>query len=81
MSLYHLFLQQGVSITEPVWSEPYEDAFGAGKITTVSYPIYLITNTEKTIKVLLGVAAIDVTMSSLRAFGQREEEVLNFLQE
>ena len=74
---YHIFLQQGASITEPVWSEPYEDAFGAGWIITVSFPIY--STNEEGIKLLLGVAAIDVTMSSLEAFGQSEEEVLNFL--
>ena len=66
MSLYHLFLQQGVSITEPVWSEPYVDAFGAGRIITVSFPIY--TTNQDEIKMLLGVAAIDVAMSSLEGF-------------
>ena len=74
---YHIFLQQGASITEPAWSEPYEDAFGAGRIITVSFPIY--STNDEGIKLLLGVAAIDVTMSSLEAFGQSEEEVLNFL--
>ena len=37
---YYVFLAEGTNITEPIWSEPYIDAFGLGKIVTVSMPVY-----------------------------------------
>ena len=41
MNDYHLFLHQNVVIDKPIWSEAYKDAFGAGLITTLSYPIFV----------------------------------------
>lgn len=57
MKNYHTYLSEGVTIDSPVWTEPYEDAFGFGKMVTVSMPIYY---TEDGIRSVLGVAGIDV---------------------
>ena len=40
MKNYYSYISKGVSITEPVWTEPYIDAFGFGKMVTVSMPVY-----------------------------------------
>ena len=40
MRSYYTYISEGVSITSPVWTEPYEDAFGFGQLVTVSMPIY-----------------------------------------
>lgn len=40
MRNYYTYISEGVSISSPVWTEPYEDAFGFGKLVTVSMPIY-----------------------------------------
>lgn len=40
MRNYYTYVSQGVTITNPIWTEPYEDAFGFGRMVTVSMPIY-----------------------------------------
>ena len=40
MKNYYSYISEGVSITSPVWTEPYWDAFGFGYMVTVSMPIY-----------------------------------------
>jgi hypothetical protein len=40
MKNYYTYISEGVTISSPVWTEPYEDAFGFGKMVTVSMPIY-----------------------------------------
>ena len=40
MRNYYVYISEGVSITKPVWTEPYDDAFGFGRLVTVSMPIY-----------------------------------------
>ena len=62
MREYYTFIAEGVSIDSPVWTEPYEDAFGFGRMVTVSMPIYYQNSDIRTI---LGVAGIDVVMGQL----------------
>jgi len=40
MRNYYSYISEGVTITSPVWTEPYWDAFGFGYMVTVSKPIY-----------------------------------------
>ena len=57
MRNYYSYISEGVEITSPVWTEPYIDAFGFGKMVTVSKPIYY---QEGGIRTILGVAGIDI---------------------
>ena len=75
MRNYYTYISEGVSISQPVWTEPYQDAFGFGKLVTVSMPIYYEENGFRTI---LGVAAIDVAYSQIE-YGQTEEDVIKRL--
>ena len=69
MRSYYTYISEGVSISSPVWTEPYDDAFGFGRLVTVSMPIYY---TEGSIRSILGVAGIDVTVDQI-SFGMSEE--------
>lgn len=53
------YLQHHMNLKRPVWSSIYEDAFGFGKMVTVSMPV-MINQTKK------GVAGIDVTIATLK---------------
>ena len=68
MGSYYTYIAAGVEIDNPVWTEPYDDAFGFGRMVTVSYPIYY-TNEQSGIRYIVGVASIDVTIDSLTRFG------------
>lgn len=57
MRNYYIYISEGVSVPKPVWTEPYEDAFGFGRLVTVSMPIYY---EENGVRSILGVAGIDV---------------------
>ena len=62
MRNYYNFMAEGVTIDQPVWTEPYEDAFGLGWLVTVSMPIYYYEGGERTI---LGVMGLDVSLQHL----------------
>ena len=70
MKNYYTYLSEGLKITEPVWTEPYEDAFGFGRMVTVSMPIYY---EENGIRIILGVAGIDILWGQIESFGLSEE--------
>ena len=70
MKSYYIYISEGISIEEPVWTQPYEDFFGFGRMVTVSMPIYY---TESSVRKILGVAGIDVTMETFKQFGLEEE--------
>ena len=72
MRNFYTYISEGVSVTNPVWTEPYEDSFGFGKLVTVSKPIYF---SENGIRTILGVAGIDVLYSSIE-FGMTEKQVI-----
>ena len=40
MKNYYSYIAKGLTIEKPVWTEPYYDAFGLGRMVTVSMPIY-----------------------------------------
>ena len=73
MREYYIYLSEGVSIDSPVWTEPYEDAFGFGRMVSVAYPIYYSNVSNPGIRIILGVAGIDVTLESLERFGLTED--------
>ncbi len=54
MNPFLTYFTKGLSITRPVWSSIYEDAFGFGKLVTVTMPSY---DTDGN---LLGVIGLDV---------------------
>ena len=66
MRSYYIYISEGIEITNPVWTEPYDDAFGFGRMVTVSMPIYY---EETGIRKILGVAGIDVVMATFEQFG------------
>ena len=53
-------LRESKEVVEPVWVEPYDDAFGLGVVTTVSQPVY--DSQSK----LIAVIGIDVSVANLR---------------
>ena len=75
MRNYYVYISEGVEVTSPVWTEPYEDAFGFGRMVTVSMPIYY---QENGIRSILGVAGIDILMEQI-SFNQTEEDVVKRL--
>ena len=40
MADYHKYISKAITVTSPVWTEPYDDAFAFGRMVTVSYPVY-----------------------------------------
>lgn len=62
MRNYYKYVSEGIHIETPIWVQPYEDAFGFGTIVSVAMPIYY-TDTSG-IRIILGVAAIDVTLKT-----------------
>ena len=66
MKNYYSYIAGGISIQEPIWTEPYEDAFGFGQMVTVSMPVYFEENNTR---VILGAVGIDVIMKTLTDFG------------
>ena len=70
MRNYFTFIAEGVTTTNPVWTEPYDDAFGLGRMVTVSMPVYY---TENNIRTILGVIGLDVSMTHLATFGLTDE--------
>ena len=73
MRNYSVYLAEGIEVTEPVWTEPYIDAFGFGRMVTVSMPIYY---TQSGIRKTLGVAGLDVVMSTFDPFGFSDEDAI-----
>ena len=59
MRNYYTYVAEGLSIDSPVWTEPYEDAFGLGRMVTVSMPVYY---EENSIRKILGVIGLDVSL-------------------
>ena len=74
MRNYYSYISEGVEITNPVWTEPYTDAFGFGKMVTVSMPVYY----EENIRTILGVVGIDILWEQI-SFGMSEEDVIRKL--
>ena len=44
MKNYYTYIAEGVTIDSPSWTEPYEDAFGLGRMVTVSQAVYYEEN-------------------------------------
>lgn len=62
LSSFYSFLSEGFPRRrDPEWSEPYEDAFGFGKIMSVSLPVYV----PQQIPRIVAVASIDVFLAQL----------------
>ena len=40
MRAYYTYISEGIEVPNPVWTEPYDDFFGFGRMVTVSMPIY-----------------------------------------
>ena len=70
MRSYYIYISEGVEVTDPVWTEPYDDFFGFGRMVTVSMPIYY---EEGGIRKILGVAGIDVVMETFKQYGYEDE--------
>ena len=70
MKSYYTYIAEGVSVESPSWTEPYEDAFGLGKMVTVSMAVYY---EESSIRTILGVIGLDVSLPKLESFNLTEE--------
>ena len=73
---YYQYISLGANITQPIWSEPYEDAFGFGTLFTVSVPIYY---KDENINRMIGVAGLDILYKKMLSFGYDETEVITRL--
>ena len=62
-------MADSTNLTRPVWTEPYIDAFGFGRMVTVSMPVYLTDGGSVRV---IGVTGIDVVMGQLTSFGLNE---------
>lgn len=67
---YYRVLASAVMVTQPVWSEIYEDYTGIGNVVSVCQPHY-----DEIINIgqLLGVACADVTTEMLKQVGASTE--------
>ena len=64
LSNYYTFLSDGFSnYNKPIWSEPYEDTAGFGKIVSISKAIY--SKDDHDIQKVIGVVGIDLLMDYL----------------
>ena len=70
MRAYYTYISEGIEVPNPVWTEPYDDFFGFGRMVTVSMPIYY---EESGIRKILGVAGIDVVMETFKSYGYEDE--------
>ena len=62
LSNYYTFLSDGFSnYNTPIWSEPYEDTAGFGKIVSISKAIYT-DDDDHGIQKVIGVVGIDLIM-------------------
>ena len=71
LSKYYQFITKGANQTEVVWTEPYEDSYGLGRMTTAAFPVYQ-RNANNNTKILLGVVGLDVLMSDFTIFDTSE---------
>jgi len=71
-SIYSYFtvLSSGInrSSGSVIWTEPYNDYDGLGQMTTAAFPIYDYTTT---IPYLIGVAGMDILMSDIYSFDEK----------
>lgn len=72
LSSFYSFMSEGSpGRRDPEWSESYEDAFGFGRIMSVSLPVYVPFQIPK----IIGVASIDVFLSQLYASDITDEMI------
>lgn len=76
---YTKFLAAGYKVRDPVWTNPYEDAFGLGMMTTVAKPFYSSGGPNGTESVLLGVVGHDILLKELEVGGLSNEAVVQDL--
>lgn len=72
---YFATLRSGLD-TQAVWVEPYEDATGAGEMTTASIAVY---DDSVTPPVLVGVVGVDILTKDLSAVEPNYGNLLKFL--
>ena len=78
MDGYEEFIAASANTTEPVWSDPYEDAFGFGQLFTVAMPVYY--ELEDGFLELAGVVGLDIKYDKMvTEFGLTEAEALSYL--
>ena len=72
MKAYFQFIALAFSNEEPLWSEPYDDAFGLGEVVSIAMPVFLTESQEAGggqkaagPQCLLGVAGHDVPTAGL----------------
>ena len=73
LSSYYQFRAARSKITTPIWSEPYTDFSGFGRLFTVTLPIHYEEGNKS---FFLGVAGLDIPSSS---FNISEEEIIEKL--
>ena len=68
MKNYYTYVSKKTKINQPIWTEPYTDFFGFGRMVTVSIPIY-----HEEPNKIIGVAGIDIVMSQIEKLGLGED--------
>lgn len=62
MQSLNIFMARNKTFDNPIWTEFYQDAFGFGKINTVTLPAYYFDDNQE-IGYFIGIAAIDILLS------------------
>jgi hypothetical protein len=76
MRSYYTYIAQGLDVSRPIWTEPYQDSFGFGELVTVSLPVYY---EEGDAREILGVVGLDVVMKTFYDFAYSKEETIKEL--
>lgn len=75
MGNYYIYVAAGLNRSTCIWTEPYDDAVGLGKVTTAAYPIY---DRSSNPPYLIGVTGLDLLLEDLIAF-ENYDQILDEL--
>lgn len=75
MGNYYIYVAAGLNRSTCIWTEPYDDAVGIGKVTTAAYPIY---DRSANPPYLIGVTGLDLLLDDLIAF-ENYDQILDEL--
>lgn len=78
MKQFYTYLSVGVKFTTPIWTEPYYDYWGYGRMVTVSMPIYY-TDPLTNLPTMIGVVGVDILMKQFDKYGFNEQQIIRML--
>lgn len=72
---FYIYLAVGMKFEAPVWTEPYTDYYGYGRMVTVSMPAYYIDSSTN-LSNLIGVTGVDIMMTEFDKYGYSEQDII-----